>query len=345
MVRLLSLSILLFSSAALAGTYGLFEPAAIWDKKDVRVCWYNSPEQLVSREDIYTLHFTPLTQEQKSHYQQLTEKNYSPEKTGVHFVGWRDCSEKDEMSTSDAIIMANTGDLQSGFWGYSDLALGYEDSSTTSDGHYDKSFFSRIDQETRMSSKRVVRLALDRIAEVVTPLNNILNRSSSLLAEEVEVLRDATFIHELGHLAGMRHEHARTDRDLKLHSAFQFRLSEDQLSSATTYHTPYDHLSIMNYNHTGVVKSLFIAKYICTARVSARKYKLSFTKNECSQINSVIPKVAALSKYDDFTLQNAYTGKSTEKDFDLKTRNFIDQIVKKVSVSKLAPEQIVIEGQ
>lgn len=87
---------LLTTAFALAG---VFQPESKWPKSEVRVCFLDRPEQSQltvfgtpgNRADGFPV--IPFQSTEMDLIKKVVQEEYTPEKTGIHFVGWKFCSE------------------------------------------------------------------------------------------------------------------------------------------------------------------------------------------------------------------------------------------------------------
>jgi len=203
---------------------GIVEPKVLWEKNQITTCFYDKESQLSltrlkSRKDtLKDYNFKPreLSRREKKKVMETVLKDFTPERTGIHFVGWKDCSKTDN---PDLIVMEAKGKVpfltRPTFNGRAVIG---EDGLAEQDEHGNFGFF----QKTGLVS----HLAL-------------------------YTQNKATVIHEFGHVAGLRHEHIHEDsiNDKNCHK-FGVTVDFENLEQpfvTTLFHTEYDSFSIMNY--------------------------------------------------------------------------------------------------
>ena len=195
----------------------IYEPATIWNKNKINVCFLDEQHQLeqtalgTTEESFKKNGFTPafLTLEEKEIIKTTINNTFYPSITGIHFVGWKNCSQE---SMIDVIIM-KAGKVKglifnkkAPFKGFASIG---ENGLLTKEGYIGK----------KLESKALVAL---------------------------QVFDPAVIVHEFGHIAGLRHEHIHPEAkkiDSGCHSALYSKESPINDSVLTTY----DRASIMNY--------------------------------------------------------------------------------------------------
>lgn len=216
---------LLFSMSSKAG---IVEPNTLWDKTAVVTCWYDQEAQLgltiinsvKMAKQKYDFVPKELSKKEKEKVQQAVERNFSPTRTGIHFIGWKDCSQTEN---PDLIVMEAKSRIpilnRPGFNGRAVIGeegLFSADEQTGATGYFGKSgLVSNVALYTQQSG---------------------------------------TVVHEFGHVAGLRHEHIQEeakDDDLchKTQVPLNFKKPEglEKPHSTTLIFTEYDQKSIMNY--------------------------------------------------------------------------------------------------
>lgn len=248
---------LLFSASALttahAGPENLVEPYVVWSKKQVSVCYASSKDftktQLPdSAPELREAAITSFTAAQKTLIKTAVTGAYSSAATGIEFVGWEECSKKPE---SDAYLF-HISDAEQPFLGIASIGeagnYGYVDVP--------------LDQ-TGKNKSRVFGMFKDPSKKAFVGINTAL--LSDKIALKVDDNLKLTAIHEFGHLAGLRHEHA--DPTMMVLNEKKIPVSQDlncqtvgfevkELPFQTTFKTSvYDANSIMNYCFLYVVQA------------------------------------------------------------------------------------------
>ena len=80
---------------------GIYEPNVLWQKSDIKVCFYDEPSQLsetfILNEEIaltqHKMEVMEFDQARKNKIRRVIEANYTSEATGIYFHGWKKCSE------------------------------------------------------------------------------------------------------------------------------------------------------------------------------------------------------------------------------------------------------------
>lgn len=231
MKLLLATAILSLTAASARTDPSLGEPGAVWKSKNISVCW-GKPDDTdrttmpqTSKNMIKHSSFGVLGEKDRKLVQDTINREYNTAATGMEFTGWRDCTVDD---TADVIIFSS--DLSKGVLrSMDDLFLMMAEA-----GAYDG--IASIGIEGAQSGlKQFVHI-------------------KRLAAEELKVSQDESLqivaLHEFGHLAGLRHEHARfADAHSDANCAAQgIQLHEARGKTAKAFGV-YDPNSIMNYCH------------------------------------------------------------------------------------------------
>lgn len=227
--RILALMALMSASSLKAG---IIEPKTLWDKTEIVACWYDSPSQLpetkLESEETAKkkFDFLPrvLKDKDKKKVKEVITRNFTPAQTGIHFVGWKPCS---QTPNRDVIVMRAKSKVflldRPGFngratIGESGILARAEDGPI---GFWDK--------------------------EEKTP-------TIALYSTFMNPIGAGTIVHEFGHTAGLRHEHIHEDsyEDKNCHSMMvplNFEKPEELETPhvSSVFVTEYDPTSIMNY--------------------------------------------------------------------------------------------------
>lgn len=216
---LVLISLPLFISA---GIKSIGEPLFKWSKHEVIVCWVDdkeiplntlSPKQV----EMTQLHAKPwisLKTKLKESVEKIIKTEYTAKKTGIHFVGWKSCEETKDF---DLVIIVSSS--SSPLAGRALIGQG-----TSSDEIVASVKISDIDKR-----KSFVYLNSKNTFPAITEEQNL----------------QINALHEFGHVAGLRHEHARDE-------AKKDPLCKRHILTETTYQNSqiygeYDPTSIMGY--------------------------------------------------------------------------------------------------
>ncbi len=251
-MKILSLLLALFSSFSHASTA---EPLSKWPKKDLTICWLDQDRFNVEQFSDEAIHEVrallpvqvTVADEFKTFIQTNIQKEFTSERTGIHFVGWKSCK---DTKKADVQIVTGNKDLA----GYG-LATHGRISHIKEDKEYEF-----------LKGHSYIYVDMGEIkSKLPKPWDTYL-----------------TFLHELGHIAGLRHEQIRPEAaaDLACKS-----MNNGPHLEAPYKHTanlgPYDPTSIMNDCFTGVFSYHTGLKFIAfdgTQQIIG-KFRNSFIKH------------------------------------------------------------------
>lgn len=204
------------SSAAYAA---VAEPHYKWQKTNITTCWVDGEMDIDSFSEYHRQRLalalegkTSILPRTKSRLQNLINREFTPARTGIHFTGWKSCDETKNPDLKIIPINSNATPL-----GRAPIGRSY-----TSDNLDNGGFL-------RGSSYLYLNFRADRSGSLIDPF------------EDIEV----TFLHEMGHVAGLRHEH--THPEAKADPACPSNYLAEPLSSRSRVYSAYDPNSIMNY--------------------------------------------------------------------------------------------------
>lgn len=216
--------ILLTSLFVLSVHAGIIESHVKWKNTQVSVCFLENASYLknkVNPKDSKGLKIKPFTDTEKDLIIRTIESEYTPELTGIHFVGWENC---DESKKVDAIVSKSSKGIN---------VVGFSLFGPTFEGR---------------SSIGQAGIGKDLI---------FLPSEYTSLVTLVEFSDPHTIAHEFGHLAGLRHEHIRMEAadDSVCRKTFMMTRSEyvtrfsrgDTIYKSSKLVTEYDPESVMSY--------------------------------------------------------------------------------------------------
>ena len=226
-----------------------------WDKKELTVCFMDSKEQFesyekqnlfVEKSNATAFNLLPLFDKQKKDIQTAVEISFNKENLGLKFIGWKTCT--------DAEIP--------------DVAVGF----SYSPFQVDLSVSAIGDPSKRYKTKKIniVRLNLGYYTYLDENALEISQRHNADRALQSQMIEDyksydiiSSIVHEFGHIAGLHHEHYRTDSyemmkaaDINFNSNSaknlivsneQLKLSASEESKDFQFVGEYDPFSAMNY--------------------------------------------------------------------------------------------------
>lgn len=186
----LLIAILLAGSiqSSVAGIYS----KVLWDKNDVEVCFAQGEEG--KRDYGYKLKVRSWSEKDMANVKKWANAEYTPDRTGIHFVGWKACSEAPQ---ADVILFYNKN----------------------------MKFFGN----------------LGGLASV-GPTGNIADYPNAKAFASISTsgMKPYVVLHELGHVAGLQHEHAHPDFKASCPSAKREAMNN-------VNYEPFDKDSIMSY--------------------------------------------------------------------------------------------------
>lgn len=216
---------------ARAEPFGTIYRHSAWSKKGVRVCFGGSahfeltdfPRILAPTKYRNQVTSDRILSEFPEKYRdtvrKVVETEYSPERTGLHFTGWKDCSES--ASESDVVIFMSRPDLLTEVEGWASIGENLD-------------VLDLKNKRKRTRSKAFVFLRHpDEPKLLMTP----------------EQLLALVALHEFSHLAGLGHEHARVhvgQRDKNCASRWT-PLQPQSLGQNVDFTGAYDPNSVTNY--------------------------------------------------------------------------------------------------
>ena len=222
--------------------YGVGEPLVSWTKRSVRVCWLSGAaiDPAFAKND-----FSPKL---KNAVQEIVQQEYTLNRTGIEFTGWNECTDLND-DEFDLVIFqddyaAPTNKFVDDFRktnteGYAVLGEGskLETITKTKIGKNMKKY--TITKQGFFKRKKQLPMVYLSYNKAFDKING-----NFLSVDELQF----TALHELGHVAGLRHEHARPeakqDPNCSLFGEFK---NEETYHDSTKIYGPYDANSIMNY--------------------------------------------------------------------------------------------------
>ncbi len=166
-MKFVLLSFILLAQSALAGVYS----ENTWDHHDIVVCFADG-EIDPRTESGYKIKVKNWNKSNKKHIEAWVKEEYSPERTGIYFTGWKSCNEDSDV---DVVLFYNSNSYIKRF------VLGDIDGVAG-------------DLGPRRENK-------------VLGYPN----ARSIVAISKTGMNKGTVIHEFGHVAGLAHEHNHYD--------------------------------------------------------------------------------------------------------------------------------------
>lgn len=211
------------------------ETAVAWGRTPLSVCWGNAKhleQTSISKEIFVNLrkNIVNASSEIRKQIQAIITSEYNHSDLGVSFVGWQAC---DNSVRSDVVLtMAldpsrSVQELLSRPYTVADLMDGL--SSVGESGIFDEreGFLNKDSNKPAFVYLKEWKFR----KAILPPMDHL-----KLFA-----------LHEFGHIAGLRHEHIRSEAKRDPHCSKDTLTYRDQRSSSTSYFSAYDPNSIMNY--------------------------------------------------------------------------------------------------
>jgi hypothetical protein len=233
-------SAIVFLGVTEAPHASMAEPETKWLKHTLKVCWGNQSHlrysllEYVNQYSFGEKFDQPISfdDQQKSIIRAIISQEYRKDRTGIEFVGWEDC-------------VADTGDADIVIFQKQDASTGsLAGQGLIGNGVVD--FRVILNEQTGAETLKTDyvrnRTGLKSFVLINTSAGS---RFSKVNADDF--LRIVS-LHEFGHVAGLRHEHARL-KDAKKDSScknFEVQLGEKEMEKTALY-GPYDPNSIMSY--------------------------------------------------------------------------------------------------
>lgn len=201
---------------------GVADPAVVWNKSSVSVCWQNEielnkdffTESQWSKIGTASPYLVNLSSEWKEKIQKEINREFKIERVGINFVGWNSCSENPDADAVVIIVNSSKHTLGRASVGRSEILPGEGRRSILPQG-----------------KKAFVFL-------------NMVEFSGSRLSYDQEITYSA--IHEFGHLAGLNHENTHPEA-VSDPNCTDYDLYRENGQDAFEFLTEYDPSSIMNY--------------------------------------------------------------------------------------------------
>lgn len=209
----------LFASVSSVG-----EPLVKWDRHEVRVCWgARGDDSRVSMHDrdevrklMDTAHTGSVPNKLRNQIRDLVESQFTEASTGIHFTGFKFCSAS---PASDLVLFLVEDSKNPIPMGVADV--GQSGMRGNGGGFVFKDRTGAAYAFVRMGTYSGMKISSEELARI-----NVL--------------------HELGHIAGLRHEHVRVAEATQDPNCDGVALDEP-VDLSSRYYGPYDPSSIMNY--------------------------------------------------------------------------------------------------
>lgn len=230
--------------------FGSIEPFTKWENPEIEVCWWDYETQVPSYlktldsrlSEIITFdYYRPriMTDKRKLIVKEIINANYKKEATGIHFTGWKNCSESE---SSRVILFGISGfqqikQITGDVFSLKNQKGPYRERNQTD--IYSGLFHGRASIGNRLKDQKINAFLIIQ--------DNLLSQQSF-----TDEFLELTAIHEFGHLAGLRHEHIRIEKAYsdplcELSRQFNHNGVHEGPDKTTLFTSEYDQKSIMNY--------------------------------------------------------------------------------------------------
>lgn len=274
-------------SSSFGSFYSLGEPTAIWKKPVIRGCWVRDLKTFTEAartnfDGVTATRARPISNTRRDTIRQLIDANFPRASTGVTFSARSDCpTDPTELKTFD-VVMANdfyewNAQTKRPYWGAS--TIGDPNSSAypaAPSVHRFATFALNFDEPVKRTGEQIQRLfaAIEPKLDLFFPNKTGRKRAieDAIESAKQEQIKH-TVVHEVGHLYGLRHEHARKDAlgdtitpsfctSIKIpggegEASVQTDRDAERLTSA------YDLFSVMNYCRGDMIDLFRQARALC----------------------------------------------------------------------------------
>lgn len=231
-VSLIFLSVFLGILYSLNSFCGIYVPEEVWPYRNVSVCFSDQSYQDKKDNIVDPDHVWP--QEAKVQIEQWVNEEFKPERTGIYFIGFKNCNEDPD---ADVIVFYITvqNKLDSLL-----SRIGFNEFSTNSHPNNGERKKGEV-VDYQGTSVGGYRPYFFRYSSSVFP------KAASSLKFTSDSIAKTVVIHEFGHTSTLMHENDHYDAwSSELYCSYTAQSSEKR--SWWSY-TPYDKKSIMNYCH------------------------------------------------------------------------------------------------
>jgi hypothetical protein len=235
MKNIFTFSLLALSLSSFAQNKNYAEPNVKWSKTQVSVCWGKYQDRLNGMQKFDSLPFDSrvyleYSASEKANLMAMVNKEFTKTKTGLEFIGWKDCSETKNPDVT--------------FFKINDPRVRYAGRATIGESglNVSESFQGRVRstyQKKKASVRNFLILNTDSIGYPALPYEQDLK---------------LVFLHEIGHTAGLRHEHIDMQAKASLFlpqkdkNCVTAGINSSELPIASTMQLGvYDANSVMNY--------------------------------------------------------------------------------------------------
>lgn len=248
----------------------------IWASNKIKVCWLDGdeiPKQKFNnyqQSQLRNLNDKPetLTRSEKLSLQKLVNEQFNELNTGIHFIGWESC--KNNFLDTQLIII--TGENKDDDFANHDnesreVRLG---KATLGQGYIALN-------EPQVTDEKILNQRMGFLFLNTRPPSSKISRFQSM---------SYTFLHELGHVAGLLHEHSRDEaKSDKICQLTKIKLVENNDENLYDVLSTYDNSSIMNYCYLGFVRMYGLNFKVLKKKNFWSNFSSSLLESEVSSLN------------------------------------------------------------
>lgn len=215
---------------ALSVDAAVYEPFALWQKKEIRLCFVGDKKEL--KETYFSgsglkYEVIPLTQSQKDLVKEVATSAFNPEETIVHFVGFKNCTE----DKSADVYLFSAKQLKA-----------------TKRKHVLAYGAAAVGERAKIESPNMFTMNL--MGRQNKKKNYLYINFSPIQHKDwfidYSLLLPHVIAHELGHVLGLKHEHGRAEMKEDENCSLTNRRKEMLYTSSVGFEQ-YDPESVMNY--------------------------------------------------------------------------------------------------
>lgn len=285
------------------------EPYVKWNKSSIKVCWGDATyidqislidaDIISDKNKIISGSNNDSTSEYKEQIKKIIQQEYQLKKVGIEFIGWEKCPlpTDENFKSIDLVLLIKTSPPLFSFNWFKEFLSGtiYGEANIGQNGYYatipdlekNKEYKNFL---TKFLFKRYLKGFYNKdLTKKSFVLLTQINPTKNWSQARVQTHQQLVALHEFGHIAGMRHEHTRSeiksdqfcqmieDQAIFLFASYKRPKIEPRLDSSIAYGN-YDPYSVMSYCYL-VAKSQFeepsFKQYFTNTQIKNMKVGLS----------------------------------------------------------------------